>query len=168
MEEYQYEFGCKLKIHQFGRSRYVVAYLPKWLIRKLPLDKNPRLRIDGEINGFRFANALHPSSGRWYILVPKRTQKKCHITVGSDVYIQFNIGDQDAVDVPPELTHTLNVNKRANAVWSELTPGKRRGFAYRINSAKRKETRENRIEEVVRSLLRLGAGEKVQRRRRWG
>jgi len=126
------------------------------------------LRIDGEINGFRFANALHPSGGKWYVLVPKRTQKECRIKLGSDVFIQFNIGDQDAVDVPPELTHTLNVNQRASAIWSELTPGKRRGFAYRINSAKRKETRENRVEEVVQSLLQLAAGEKVQRRSRWG
>ena len=168
MEIYQHEFNTKLKSHQFGRSQYVVAYLPKSLIRELPLGKNPRLRIDGEINGFRFANALHPSSGKWYVLVPKRTQKKCRIKLGSEVFIQFNIADQNAVDMPAELTHALNVNERANTVWSDLTPGRRRGFAYRVSSAKRRETRENRIEEVMEQLLCLEAGQKVQRRSRWG
>ena len=167
MEIYQHEFSTKLKSHQFGRSQYVVAYLSKQLIRDLPLDKNPRLRIDGEINGFRFSNALHPSGGKWYVLVPRRTQKKCGIKLGSEVFIQFNIGDQNAVDMPSELAHALNVNERANTVWRDLSPGKRRGFAYRVSSAKRRETRENRIEEVMEQLRRLEAGLKIQRRSRW-
>lgn len=168
MNDYDHEFSTKLKSHQFGRMSYVVAYLPKPLIRELPLDNNPRLRIDGEINGHRFSNALHPSSGKWYVLVPKRTQKKLRIQLGSPVFIQFNIGDQDAVDVPQELEHALNVNSQAKGVWEELTSGKRRGFAYRVNSAKRRETRANRVDEVIEQLLRLNAGERIQRRSRWG
>ncbi len=168
MDIYSYEFTTKLKGHQFGRANYVVAFLPQKLIRELPLDKHPRLRIDGEINGFRFNNALHPSNGKWYVLVPKKTRTQCRIKLGSTVLVQFNIGDQNAVDVPQELNQALNVNDTANSVWNELTPGKRRGFAYRVNSAKRRETRENRVEEVIHDLLKLDAGQKIQRRSRWG
>jgi hypothetical protein len=168
MDNYSHEFSTKLKSHQFGRANYVVAFLPKKLIRELPLSENPRLRIDGEINGFRFNNALHPANGKWYVLVPKRTRTKCRIELGSEVFIQFNVGDQNAVDVPQELSRALEVNERANSVWNELTPGKRRGFAYRVNSAKRRETRENRVDEVIEHLLKLDAGEKIQRRSRWG
>ena len=168
MDIYAYEFSTRLKSHDFGRLAYVVAYLPRKLIKQLPLDKNPRLRIDGEINGFRFNNALHPSNGKWYVLVPKKTRKALNLKLGSEVFIQFNIGDQDAVDVPRELSHALNTHEKANAVWNRLTPGKRRGFAFRVNSAKRRETRENRVEEVIDQLLELGAGKKIQRRSRWG
>lgn len=168
MEPYKYQFSTKLKSHQFGRVSYVVAYLPKKLIRELPLEENPRLRIDGEINGFRFDNALHPSRGKWYVLIPKKTQQKLRIRLGSEVFIQFDIADQNAVEIPPELLHALNVNSRANEIWGKLTPGKRRGFAYRVNSAKRSETRQNRVDEVIEKLIRLSDGKKVQRRSRWG
>lgn len=168
MDTYEYEFSAKLKSHDFGRMAYVVAYLPRVLVKKLPLDENPRLRIDGEINGFRFGNALHPSSGKWYVLVPKKTRKRLRIKLGSEVFIQFNIGDQNAVDVPRELSRALSIHQKAKAVWNELTPGKQRGFAYRVDSAKRRETRENRVEEVIGQLKKLGAGEQVRRRSRWG
>lgn len=168
MDIYAYEFSTKLKSHDFGRMTYIVAYLPQKLVKELPLDENPRLRIDGEINGFRFSNALHPTSGKWYVLVPKKTRKLLRINLGTEVFIQFNIGDQNAVDIPRELSHALDTHDKANAVWNELTPGRQRGFAYRINSAKRKETRENRVEEVIDQLKKLGAGKKIRRRSRWG
>ena len=167
MDIYDFDYSAKLKRHQFGRVAYVVAYLPVKLIRNLPLDKHPRLRIDGEINGVRFNNALHPASGKWYLLVPKRIQKKCRIKLGSEVFVQFNIADQNAVDVPHELVSALNVNDKANAVWAGLTAGKRRGLAYRVGSAKRIETRENRVDEVISQLIKLGEGEQIRRRSRW-
>ncbi len=165
LEEYTYEFSAKLKRHQFGRTPFTVAYLPQDIINALPLDKHPRLRIDGAVNGVRVSNALHPSGGRWYVLVPKRIQKKCNVKLGDTVYIQFDIGDQDAVEIPDELKFALEVNDRASAVWAELTPGKKRGFAYRVSSAKRAETRENRVEEVIEQLLELAAGNNVSRGR---
>jgi len=167
MYQYAFEFTAKLKHHQFGRSNYTVAYLPAKLIKTLPLKKHPRLRIDGELNGVRFANALHPSGGKWYLLVARRMQKQCDVSLGDRVFIQFDIADQDAVEVPEELRFALEVNDQAAAIWSGLTPGKRRGFAYRVNSAKRRETRANRIEEVVNDLVKLSAGQKLKPRSRW-
>ena len=67
-------------------------------------------------------------------------QKQCDVTLGDRVFVQFDIADQDAVEVPEELRFALEVNDQAAAVWSGLTPGKRRGFAYRVDSAKRRET----------------------------
>jgi len=167
MHQYAFEFTAKLKHHQFGRSNYTVAYLPVKLIKDLPLKEHPRLRIDGELNGVRFANALHPSSGKWYLLVPRRMQKQCDVKLGDRVFIQFDIADQDAVEVPEELRFALEVNDQAAAIWSGLTPGKRRGFAYRVDSAKRRETRANRVEEVINDLVSLSAGKKLEPRSRW-
>ncbi len=167
MYQYAFEFTAKLKHHQFGRSNYTVAYLPVKLIKTLPLQQYPRLRIDGELNGVRFANALHPANGKWYLLVPRRMQKKCEVTLGDRVFIQFDIADQDAVEVPEELRFALEVNDVASAVWSDLTPGKRRGFAYRVNSAKRRETRANRVEEVISDLISLSSGQTPTPRSRW-
>jgi uncharacterized protein YdeI (YjbR/CyaY-like superfamily) len=94
-------------------------------------------------------------------------QKQCDVSLGDRVFIQFDIADQDAVEVPEELRFALEVNDQAAAVWSGLTPGKRRGFAYRVNSAKRRETKANRVEEVVDDLVKLSAGKKLKPRSRW-
>ena len=167
MYQYAFEFSAKLKIHQFGRSNYTVAYLPAKVIKSLPLKQHPRLRVDGELNGVRFANALHPANGKWYLLVPRRMQKQCGVTLGDRVFIQFDIADQDAVEVPTELRFALEVNDQAASIWSDLTPGKRRGFAYRVSSAKRRETRANRVEEVINDLMKLSQGHKLAPRSRW-
>jgi hypothetical protein len=158
-DEYPFELMTKIRRHSFGRVGYTVAYLTKELQKQLPLDKHPRLRIDGEVGGVRFSNALHPASGRWYVLLPKRLLKKCGLKLGDEVFVQFRIADQDAVEVPAELQKALDVHDQANEVWNRLTPGKKRGYAYRVASAKRPETRENRVLEVI-ELIRNGAKEK--------
>jgi len=153
MIEYPFDFATKIKVHKFGRMNYTVAYLPKQLIVELPLKKYPRLRVEGEVNGYRFGGALHPAKGKWYVLLPKRTLKKLRLSIGDEVYIAFEIADQDAVDVPQALQHALAVNQTANSIWQTLTPGKQRSFAFRVSSAKRAETREHRIEEVLDAIL---------------
>lgn len=153
MIEYPFDFATKIKVHKFGRMNYTVAYLPKQLIAALPLKQNPRLRVEGEVNGYRFGGALHPAKGKWYVLLPKRTLKKLSLKIGDEVYIAFEIADQDAVDVPPELQHALSVNTKAESIWKTLTPGKRRSFAFRVSSAKRSETREHRVDEVLDAIL---------------
>ena len=155
MMEYPYDFATKVKVHAFGKINYTVAYLPKSLIAELPLKKFPRLRVEGEVNGYRFGNALHPAKGKWYVLLPRRTLKKLRLGVGDAVYIAFEIADQEAVDVPSGLRHALEVNQRATDVWETLTAGKRRSFAFRVSSAKQIETRERRVEEVLHSILSL-------------
>lgn len=155
MYAYPFDFATKIKVHKFGRMNYTVAYLPKSLIAALPLKKYPRLRVEGEVNGYRFGGALHPAKGKWYVLLPKRTLKKLRMKIGDDVYIAFEIADQDAVDVPQELRHALAVNTKAGSIWQTLTPGKRRSFAFRVCSAKRAETRQRRVDEVICAIVSL-------------
>ena len=155
MIEYPYDFATKVKNHAFGRMTYTVAYLPKSLIAELPLKQHPRLRVEGEVNGFRFGGALHPAKGKWYVLLPRRTLKKLRLSVGDEVYVAFEIADQEAVDVPTELRHALEVNEKASDIWQSLTAGKRRSFAFRVSSAKLIETRERRVDEVLQAILRI-------------
>jgi len=82
-------------------------------------------------------------------VLPKKMMKKCGLKIGSDVLVMFRIADQNAVDVPSELERALAANATAKQAWDELTPGKKRGYAYRVSSAKRMETRENRVDEVI-------------------
>ena len=89
-------------------------------------------------------------------MISKRVRKACSAKIGDRVTVGFEIDDQDAVDVPPELQNALEQDDEAMLVWRELTPGKKRGFAYMVDSARRKETRERRAEEVLEALRDLG------------
>lgn len=153
MSEYQYSFASKVVMYEFESYSHAVVYVPKKIINQLPMGKGARLRIDGELNGVRFELAIMPAKGRWYILMSKRLQKLCGIGVGEKVEIDFNIADQDRVVVPDELRNALEADDDAMAVWNDLTAGKQRSFCYYVDSAKRAETRENRVEVVLRRLL---------------
>lgn len=165
LAEYPFELFTTVKKHTSGRIAYAVAYLTKELQKQLPLDKHPRLRIDGEVGGHRFNGALHPCRGKWYVLLPKRMMKKCGLEMGGDVLVSFRIADQNAVDVPSELQRALAANSNAKQAWDKLTTGRKRGYAYRVASAKRMETRENRVDEVIDWVI---DGAPKKRRSRFG
>lgn len=156
MTDYEYQFTAKVDIHDFGRMAYTVAYASASIVQKVRLGKNPRLRIQGLVAGRPFHGAFQPAGeNRFYLILSKRFCKSAGIALGEKVTVSFDIADQDAVEVPRALEHALNANDRARKIWDSISSGKKRGFAYRVASAKRLGTIENRVEEVVSLLLAL-------------
>ena len=153
MSDYPYNFNAKIVKFDFGKAFYSVVYAPRSVVSQIDFAKSKRLRIDGEINGIRIEAALMPAKGKWYIMVSKKLQKLLGLSVGDTVSVSFDIADQDAITVPLELQFALAANDMAREVWDSWTPGKRRGYCYRVDSAKMSETRERRVEEVIEMLL---------------
>lgn len=59
---------------------------------------------------------------------------------------------EDVTIVPAELTAALAENAKARDHFEKLAPSYRRQFIYWISSAKRDETRRQRVAEAVRLL----------------
>ncbi|MEN0109993.1 MAG: YdeI/OmpD-associated family protein [Planctomycetota bacterium] len=135
-----------------GRLFYSVVWLPERLNADLPLKQHPRLRVDAEVDGRPHHGAFMPVRGRWYLLLSKKTLAAIRRSDGDRVHVRFRVADQEAVDVPAELRHALEADALAQAAWEASTAGRRRGLAYRVASAKRAETRERRVEEVLDEL----------------
>ena len=152
MSDYPFEFDAKIVKYDFGKMYYSVVYVPKTILERLDFSKSKRLRIDGEVNGVRFEGALMPNKGRWYLMISKKLQKLCGLTLGDTASIAFDIADQNAVTVPIELQYALEANDDAMLAWQSLTVGKRRGYCHRVASAKMVETRERRIAELISHL----------------
>lgn len=55
----------------------------------------------------------------------------------------------ESLTVPPELKQALDANARARKHWPEFTDSQRKQFLYRLASAKRDETRQKRIAQIV-------------------
>lgn len=154
--EYTYSFTAEIKAYDFNRYIYSAVYLPSKLCKQLDLKSNPRLRVRGVIADCPFDGACQPAGDEtWYLMLSKKFLKQNKLEMGDRVTVSFDVADQDAVEVPKELQHALNANTRAGTIWAALTPGKQRGFAYRVSSAKREATRAKRVEEVIEGLLEL-------------
>ncbi|MEM7603204.1 MAG: YdeI/OmpD-associated family protein [Verrucomicrobiota bacterium] len=146
---FTHQFTSRVQLLDFGGMAYHVAYLPNNLVNQLPLKEHPRLRIDAMVEDVPHHGALQPSQRRHYILLSKRLLKEVGKSLGETVTISFDVADQDAVDVPPELELALAHRPHLLKRWNELTPGKQRSLAYRVAQAKRSETRESRVDEVL-------------------
>ena len=93
-----------------------------------------------------------PTGGRWYLMVAKKLQRVLGKELGDEVQVEFEVADPDAITVPRELQFALDADENAKAAWESWTAGKRRGYCYRVSSAKRAETRERRVEEILEML----------------
>ena len=130
---------------------YFVVWLPPALHAALPLAGNPKLRVRGEIAEMPFTGAWQAWRGGRYLMVPRKLLNEGELALGDEVEVRFAVADQEAVDLPPALATALREDGTKRA-WHALTAGRRRALAHHVASAKRDETRERRIAEVLAAL----------------
>lgn len=150
MSFYPYSFNAPIMFHDVGSERYAykVVFLPPDITDQLPLKTYPRLRIQGEINEQPYEGSCTPVRGQHYLLLSSDFLKSVNAQVGDDVDVRFAIADQDAVDVPTRLREALWDNPKMQALWDNQTPGKQRGLAYMVATAKTEPTIAKRIDTV--------------------
>lgn len=164
MTSFPYAFDGRVSLLDFGKFSYHVIFLPDEVASELPLEENPRLRVRGEVDDYPIHGAWMPSKAGWYLKLSKDLMKQGGYTEGSWVYVRFGIAEQDEVDVPEALELALRANERARDAWQQLTPGKRRGLAYQVASAKTAATAVKRAGVVIAGLL--GTKPEPSRRRK--
>jgi hypothetical protein len=153
MTYFSHRFETRIARHAVGSYAYTVVYLDPSLHDQLPLDQHARLRIEADVSGVPVIGAWQPAKGRWYLMLPKAPLKSAGLRVGSSVEVAFRVIPQDHVVVPDELATVLDGHARARKGWQALTAGKQRALAHLIASAKRPETRSERVAVVVAVLL---------------
>lgn len=147
-----------------GELIYRVVYLPQSLCDKLGVGAKDRMRIVGELEGEAIRLALNPDKqATHFLMVSKSLLRKVNRDVGDEVQVSFNVEADDFVDVPDILERALDGDPEAHAEWLELTPGKQRIWTTLVEHAKRPETRERRVTEVIG---RLKAGQ-LDPRKKW-
>lgn len=157
MSFFDHGFEGPICLHDVGsdKSQYTVVYLPPELATDLPLKEHPRLRVEGEIAELPFNGAWQPSKGLWYLMMPKTIMANADLAVGDTVEVSFSVADQNHVDMPDELSALLKQDKAFAKRWDTLTPGKQRGYAYLVSSAKQSTTRVKRAQKAA-DLLEQG------------
>ncbi|MEM7699453.1 MAG: YdeI/OmpD-associated family protein [Verrucomicrobiota bacterium] len=156
--ERKFRFSAPIETIDWGRMAYQVVYFPDDLIDQLPFKRYPQLRIEGSIGGAPFQGACQSLKGRRYLILSKRLLKEADVGIGNRITVAFTIADQNAVDLPPELAAELTRRENLRKAWEKLTPGRRRGLVHPLASAKRRETREKRLLDLIDEVMDM-AGE---------
>jgi hypothetical protein len=147
-----FSFKAQIENHNLGLYQYRVIFLSPKIVKQLPFEQYPRLRIEGEVSGEPFVGAWQPARGRWYLMLSKRLLKTIRAEVGDTVSVEFRLSGQDEVQVPVEL---LNAIRNVDVLWlrwQKLTAGAKRTLSYMVLNAKTVPTKLKRIEKVLEFL----------------
>jgi hypothetical protein len=151
-----YSFEGTIESRGDDRYSHACVYLPDPLARDL-LAGRSRLRVRGEVDELPFAGAWQPSKGRYYLLLSRTMCRAGDFTVGDRVEVRFRLDETDAVTVPPDLQRALAAEFPAMRAWEALTPGRRRGLAHYVASAKTPATVAKRVTAILDGLLGVAA-----------
>lgn len=145
------EFDAKL-VARGPKGAWVFLDFPVSASKKLP--SRGRVSVRGTMNGFAFRiSAFATGDGTHQIAVNKALQAGAHARPGDRVHVVLE-PDTGArrVSVPADLQRALANAPTARENFDRLSFSHRKGYVDWITEAKRRETRERRIEDTIRRL----------------
>ena len=152
---FDYSFEAPIVRHSMGSNAkgelvYTVVFVPPSIVGALP-DGGP-LRVKGEIAEMPVSGALMPVRAQRYLMVPRTLMRERGVRVGEDVEVRFSLVDPNDLDLPNELSRVFKMVPTLLPAWNALTPGRRRGAAHHVASARRSETRDKRARKIADAL----------------
>lgn len=142
-----------------GHIEPVILGKATYTILRLPSDAADRLvasgarRVYGEINDHPVNLALSraPVVDGVFLWAGASLLDQIGTRPGEALDIRLRPAPDDRVDVPEDVLHALRAAGRV-AEWEALTPGKRRGLLYQVQTAKTAPTRTKRIATLIDGL----------------
>jgi hypothetical protein len=121
-----------------------------------------RVPVRGTLNGAPFRSSLFRMGGDCHFMVVNRKlRESAGVSGGETVPVTMERDTEQRVITPPaDFARALKGNKEAQSLWGKLSYTHRREHVEHIESAKRPETRQRRLEK---SIQLLAAGKKESR-----
>jgi hypothetical protein len=112
------------------------------------------VQVMGSMNGTPFRTSLAPSGkGTHVMTVNRELQAAAGARPGDTVTIALELDSGPRLfSVPGDVTAALEASSAAAALWEDLTPRAREEWVEWVESAKKAETRQRRIEQLVERL----------------
>jgi hypothetical protein len=141
-------FDAVVEPLDWGRT-YTIVRLPPEVATAL----GDARRVDGEFaeHPVNLAITRAPVVDGPFLWAGKSLLTRAGLVPGQVFEARLRPAPDDAVETPQDVLNALRSGGVLDA-WEALTPGRRRGLLYRIDTAKRPETRAKRITEVVNAL----------------
>lgn len=143
------EFEGRIEPMLWGDKTFTVLPLPDAVVAALG---NPA-RVEGEIaeHPVNLAISRGGPIDTAYLWAGQSLLDRIALAPGDRARVRLRPAPADHVDTPEDLTAAL-LRAGALTAWEGLSPGKRRGLIYLIDTAKRPATRAKRIVETVAGL----------------
>jgi len=113
------------------------------------------VRVLGALNNIVIDRALIPrGDGTHYILINTELRRKAGLREGNTVIIAIKQNENpDILTIPEELIEGFEMEPEARKIFDQHTKGFQRSIIYWINTAKRTETRAQRVGEMLQRLI---------------
>ncbi len=129
-------------VPQGGSWSFLV--LPKPASAKLP--RRGRTTVEGTLNGRAFRATLEPDGAKSHWLkVSAKLRAAAGVADGDVVPLEIASIEEPRPRVPADLRKALAAAPEAKAVWSDITPVAQVDWIHWIESAKKAETRAQRV-----------------------
>ena len=139
-----------------SKGAWAVLSLPKSISAKLAPDTETTM--EGAINNIPFRSSAAAGADAGAMLkVGKTIHDFTKANIGDKVSVEITkIGDESETRIPAELSKALAstspANKKAKALWEDITPIARRDWIFWIITGKLEETRMKRTETAISKL----------------
>ncbi|MET8337676.1 YdeI/OmpD-associated family protein [Streptosporangium canum] len=128
--------------------------VPQEVIESLGSNKRPRVQVT--INGYTYRSSVAPMGGGYMLPINADHRKGAGVAGGEEVDVEIELDTQPReVTLPPDLTEALDGEADAKRFFDGLSYTQRLSFATWVESAKKAETRQRRLDETV-TMLREG------------
>jgi hypothetical protein len=133
----------------WGRATYTILRLPQTVAEALAGTR----RVEGEIadHPVNLAITRAPVVDGPFLWTGQSLLDRVGMAPGERIEIRLRPAPDDRVDTPPDVVAALAA-AGLTARWEALTPGKRRGLLYKIDTAKTAPTRSKRIAALIADL----------------
>jgi hypothetical protein len=141
------EFDAHIESMVWGRSTYTIIRLPADAVALWKTTKVKR--VAGEIDGVPVDLAITtaPVIRDAFVWAGAALLRRLEAEPGELVHVRLGPTDPDSVVVPDDVASALAA-AGLRSPWDSLSPGKRRGLLYRVDSARTEPTRQRRIREL--------------------
>ena len=139
-----------------------------WIVIRLPFDAaevwgvRGRIRVKGDVNGFRFRSSLFPTREGWhFLLINKRMQAGARAFEGSVARFHLELDPEErTVTIPGELDHILSEHRSLRRWYDKLNYSTRYEIARWVTEPKSAEARVRRAEQIAERLLNVMEAER--------
>jgi uncharacterized protein YdeI (YjbR/CyaY-like superfamily) len=139
-----------------------------WIVIRVPFDAaklwgmHGRIKIKGDVNGFRFRSSLFPTREGWHFLViNKRMQTGARAFEGSVARFQIEVDREErTVTIPGELKRILSEDRSLRRWYDKLNYSTRTEIARWVTEPKGGEARVRRAEQIAERLLNVMEAER--------
>lgn len=129
----------------------VFIAVPAEVIAALGKGKRPPVLVT--LNGYGYRSTVATYGGEFYLPVRREVREAAGITPGQTIEVSIALDEQPrTVELPEGLGRALAVHPEAQAAFDRLSYSHQKEYVEWILSAKRPETRERRVTQVVSRL----------------